>query len=302
MKAEQISNGLQGNGYYDRETDIEPVFIFLHMPKCAGTTFRVHIENNLAQEEILPLYVNIDKRYRDRNFVREYITSLSEEKKRKVKLVYGHEVHYGIHEWLGREGRYFTFLRHPLPRTISWYNYRRQRDWIDKEIVRKFIDRGITPSLDQWLENSPWVWNEMTGYFADFGYCERKEHYSEKDLDRILDIFFFIGLTDTFDDDALFLYSLLGIKKIFFKAQNISKKFVDASQTNEIEPQVQARNEYDLEIYFKAEQRHTKMKRFEPSYSRNVFRMRLRRAASPILRRLDKLVGKLKFYSILLFF
>ena len=36
----------------------EPVYLFLHMPKCAGTTFRVHIENNLAQDEILSLYID----------------------------------------------------------------------------------------------------------------------------------------------------------------------------------------------------------------------------------------------------
>ena len=79
--------------------DQDPLFLFLHMPKNAGTTFRVHIENNLEQDEVLPLYVDIDKRYRDRNFLREYVTSLPEGRKRKLKLVYGHEVHYGIHEW-----------------------------------------------------------------------------------------------------------------------------------------------------------------------------------------------------------
>ena len=99
---------------HSRGSASEPIYIFLHMPKCAGTTFRVHIENNLAQDEILPLYIDKDKNFRDRDYVRQYITSLDQERKKKLKLVYGHEVHYGIHDWLGREGRYFTFLR---PRT-----------------------------------------------------------------------------------------------------------------------------------------------------------------------------------------
>ena len=263
------------------------------MPKCAGTTFRVHIENNLAQEEILPLYVDIDKRYRDRDFVREYVTSLPEERKRKLKLVYGHEVHYGIHDWLGRQGRYFTFLRHPVQRTISWYNYRRQKNWVNKEIIRKFSDKGITPTLQQWLENSPGMWNEMTGYFADFGYCERKDQYTEKDLDRILDIFYFVGLTDTFEEDALFLYFLLGVKKNFFRSQNISKKYFDPGQAEDVNTLILAKNEYDLGIYRKAIQRHNLIIRSEPSYRRNIFHMRLRRAVSPILRRLDKLGFKI---------
>jgi hypothetical protein len=278
------------NGSYGRE--LEPVFLFLHMPKCAGTTFRVHIENNLSPDEILPLYIGIDKRFRERDYVKEYIASLPEERKIKLKLVYGHEVHYGIHDWLGRQGRYFTFLRHPLPRTISWYNYRRQRNWVDKKIIDMFIDRGTTPTLQQWLENSPFVWNEMTGYFADFGYCERKEHYSDQELDRILDIFFFIGLTETFDDDALFLYYLLGIKKKFFRPQNISKKYFNAEEEaiTPLIPLVLKKNEYDMGIYSKAVDRHDKMIHVEPSYRRNIFHMRLRRTVTPALRRLEKLI------------
>jgi hypothetical protein len=178
-----------------------------------------------------------------------------------------------------------------MPRTISWYNYRRQRNWVDKEIIRRFIDKGITPTLQQWLENSPWVWNEMTGYFADFGYCERKERYSAEDLDRLLDIFFFVGLTDTFEEDALFLYSLLGVKKIFFRSQNISKKYVDPGQAETVKPLVFGKNEYDLGIYSKAVQLHNKMISSNPSYHRNILHMRLRRTVAPILRRMYKLIS-----------
>ena len=189
----KMTKNLDNDHPINQSSDHQPLFLFLHMPKCAGTTFRVHIENNFSPDEILPLYIDIDKRFRDRNFVKEYVTSLPRDRKKNLKLVYGHEVHYGIHEWLGRQGRYFTFLRHPLPRTISWYNYRRQKNWLDKKIIQKFIDKGITPDLNEWLENSPWVWNEMTGYFADFGYCQKKDHYNEQELKQLLDIFFFIG-------------------------------------------------------------------------------------------------------------
>ena len=71
-------------GQTNSEGDIEPVYLFLHMPKCAGTTFRVHIENNLAQDEILPLYIDKDKRYRDRDYVRNFVSTLPEEKKKKL--------------------------------------------------------------------------------------------------------------------------------------------------------------------------------------------------------------------------
>lgn len=278
------------NDYLNQSNDHHPLFLFLHMPKCAGTTFRVHIENNFSPDEILPLYTNIDKRFRDRNFVKEYVTSLPEDRKKNLKLVYGHEVHYGLHEWLGRQGRYFTFLRHPLPRTISWYNYRRQKNWLDKEIIQKFIDKGITPDLNKWLENSPWVWNEMSGYFADFGYCQRKDHYSEQELKQLLDIFFFIGMTETFDEDALFMYSLLGVKTHFFKPQNISKKFFNPEETDAVKPLVLAKNKYDMKIFEEANLRHNKITSAS-KYRQTVLRMRLRRAVSPVLKRFNKIIG-----------
>ncbi len=293
MRKAQINElaEVQNSKNHRHGNDHAPLFVFLHMPKCAGTTFRIHVEKNLAPDEILPLYRDIDKRYRDRDFLKDYITSLSEERKRKLKLVYGHEVHYGIHDWLGRQGKYFTFLRHPVSRTISWYNYRRQKNWRDKEISRKFVDKGITPTIQQWLESSPWVWNEMTGYFADFGYCDRKKQYSQQELDSILDLFFFVGLTETFDEDALWLYYLLGVRKQFFRSQNISKKYFDPKDKNAMEHLILEKNEYDLEIYQKAVQLHDKVKMSEPSYRRKIIGMRLRRAMSPIYRCVDKLTS-----------
>lgn len=269
----------------------KPLHIFLHMPKCAGSTFRIHVENNFTQDEILPLYRDIDNRFANRNFVKEYIMSLPEERKRKLKLVYGHEVHYGTHEWLGRQGRYFTFLRHPLQHTISWYNYRRQTGWRDKNIIDKFINKGITPDLTQWLENSPWVWDEMTGCFADFGYCDKKEHYSDLELDQILDHFLFVGLTETFDDDALFLYSLIGVKNKFFKPQNISKKYFNPEEIETIEALVNAKTQYDLAIYEKALNSHNQISRSD-RYQNKVKRMRLRRTISPVLKKINKLIGR----------
>jgi len=240
---------------------------------------------------MLPLYVNLDKRYRDREYVKDYITSLPDVQKRELKLIYGHEVHYGIHDWFGREGRYFTFLRDPLSRTISWYNYRRQKDWMDENIEQKFIKRGTTPTIQQWLENSPWVWNEMVGYFADFGYCERKESYSHRELEKILDIFFFVGLTETFDMDALYLYSRIGVKKQFFKPQNISTKYFKADDGGLIERIVLAKNRHDQMLYENAVRRREKMIASDPSYRRRVLQTRVYRAISPFVRRFRSLTG-----------
>ena len=263
----------------------EPLYIFLHMPKCAGTTFRTHIEANLTREETLALYVNIDKRFRDRDYLQEYIGSLPQSRKNSLKLIYGHEVHYGIHEWLGREGLYFTFLREPVARTISWYNYRRQQGWGDQRITQDFIEKGNTPTLEEWLSASPWVWNEMTGYFADYGYLESKENYEPHELAEILDKFFYVGLTETFDTDALYLYWLLNIRKVFFKAQNISTKYFDPEERERVERLILETNNYDRKIYEIAAQRHSEFR--DISYFRKLALMRALRLIAPVRRRLS---------------
>ncbi len=266
-----------------------PVYIFLHMPKSAGTTFRVHVENNLEKDEVLPLYVNNDRRFLERDYVHDYIRSLPDERKAKLKLIYGHEAYFGIHRLLGREGKYFTFLRDPLPRTISWYNYCRQNNSWNDEIIEKYIDKGATPTLKQWLQYTPWVWNEAIGYFADYGYCQRKASYKPGDLDELLNKFFFIGLTDTFDDDALFIYNLLGVHQHFFKTQNVSKQYFKQDNKEDIADIVSTKNQYDFALYKKAVDYHLD-KMVGRTYRYKVVWMRLIRAISPIIRSTHRII------------
>ena len=90
--------------------------IFLHLPKAGGTTLRQIFYDqyrHLTKEEIYtvnrtketPAFVELDK------------TKLSE-----IKVLIGHFSH-GIHEYLGENFTYITFLREPISRTLSQYYY-----------------------------------------------------------------------------------------------------------------------------------------------------------------------------------
>ena len=65
-------------------------------------------------------------------------------------------------------------------------------------------------------------------------------------------------MTETFDEDALFIYSQLEVKTHFFKPQNISKKFFNPEETDAVEPLVLAKNKYDIKIFEEANLRHKK--------------------------------------------
>jgi hypothetical protein len=45
-----------------------------------------------------------------------------------------------------------------------------------------------------------------------------------KSLKNLLKNFYFVGITENYDEDSLFLYYKLGIKK-FYENQNVSKKY-----------------------------------------------------------------------------
>src|SRR3989344_3022986 len=115
-----------------------PLYFFFHIPKCAGSTFRYHVEHNLKKGEFVSLYegeyfdVNeMAYKYftpgKRREEIDAYLDSLSDVQKDTIRIIYGHQVYYGIHRFFpGREVRYITFVRHHAAREVSMYNFYRE--------------------------------------------------------------------------------------------------------------------------------------------------------------------------------
>ena len=135
------------------------LYIFIHIPKTGGTTIKENIKANLGKDEFISLYWDekpsdlrliseetIKKLYplkeeilakisielsskknifNSKEEAKKYITSLSEKEKEKIKVIIGHHMPYGIHKYFNKKPRYITFLRNPIDRRISEYNYKR---------------------------------------------------------------------------------------------------------------------------------------------------------------------------------
>ena len=113
------------------------LYIFFHIPKCAGSTFRYHLEHNLRKGEFVSLYegeyfdvTEMSYKYftpgKRREEIDSYFSRLTDEQKDTIKILYGHQVYYGIHRFFpGREARYITFVRHHAAREVSMYNFSR---------------------------------------------------------------------------------------------------------------------------------------------------------------------------------
>jgi hypothetical protein len=95
----------------DRE-DQRPWY-FLHIPKTAGTTFRVLLENQFHMHAICPAYEFFQMK------------SYSEEQLRGFRLFRGH-MGYSLVNYLPEKPRVLVMLRDPMERAVSHFEYIRR--------------------------------------------------------------------------------------------------------------------------------------------------------------------------------
>jgi len=165
----------------------------------------------------------------DRKKIVEYLCSLTEKQKNRIKVIYGHQVFYGIHQYFDRPPRYITFLRNPVDRIFSLYNAYRRRTEKGLRIVKwmepAFRDSEIPPSFEEWL--SPKLRSMTTEICAGFLRIKKNSQRNLPSLliqaKMILEKFYFVGITEQFDDEAPYLYHEIGIRR-FFKNRNVTQK------------------------------------------------------------------------------
>ena len=115
----------------------EDLYIFLHIPYTAGTTFRNAILNSFNPGATLTLY----GKEKSSGIVKRDISDLATEERNSIRFILGHQVWYGIHELFERSPKYITFLRDPVARVFADY-YKILRD-PKHSLHEKIASRGI---------------------------------------------------------------------------------------------------------------------------------------------------------------
>lgn len=204
----------------------EPLYIFFHIPKTAGATFRYHLLKNFSRDEQLEISLNdvgysIYQLPTKKEKIRPSKKLLKNKNLDRIKIIHGHGVPYGIHKYFAnREERYITFMRDPIKRLPSIYNHK-MRIYLSnptekaalKDLENTLLIKDKPPKFSDWVEfkynTSPE--NEtltMFNYLNVFNYR--------------LENFYFVGKTSEYNLDSMYLFDLLGINK-FFLDKNISK-------------------------------------------------------------------------------
>lgn len=258
------------------------LYIFIHIPKCAGTTLRENILLNYSSKEVLCIYKKYHQDFSDSKKVENFISNLSEKRRKQIKVIIGHIVHYGIHKlFLDRVPQYVTFLRNPFDRIFSFYNYHRTMldNGINVELCEKvlFSNGEIMDFGDEWLsKNNPKTNNRITSFLYSrfYGKNLRPDEISETDvLDiySILNDFYFVGLTEN-KEDIHFFYHLLGLKK-FRKNENVSKKFFIPQDFKKLKKEIFPYYKYDLKLYNYAKMKNNQFKNNYQNFEQDTLEM-----------------------------
>ncbi|NJL90035.1 MAG: sulfotransferase family 2 domain-containing protein [Coleofasciculaceae cyanobacterium SM2_1_6] len=267
------------------------LIFFMHIPKTAGTTLRQIIQQQYGEEHIFSAYIgvgattlqeHIDKLKLRLNSqsnqqsnqqlnqqlnqldspLNQRLTqsrnqsanqSINAPLKPEVKLILGH-IGFGLHEILGRELKYMTFLRHPVDRVISWY-YHQQRvkdakyhqesqDLSLRELITTLQPIPTDNHQTRYLSGD-WLQQQLGQTGVSYGECDRELFNQAKE--NLRQYFCIVGIQEDFDGSLALCKKVLQWQQIDYIPENIGKDKAKLAQS-EIDFVAKC-NPWDLELY-----------------------------------------------------
>jgi hypothetical protein len=262
-----------------------PLYLFMHVPKCGGSTFVKHLQNNFKQEEIINLYP-IQEVYhkvagckipRDPSDIKNYFQLLEDMKKDNIKAIYGHNVFYGIHEYFSKPCRYVTFLRHPTARILSDYNMGLylfdlfKKGLINDDQRRTLNRRYFIDSSEKMRPFEEWIDSVRTGANHTIFFLHARSSLDKQIIEtvtrehleiakKLLEKFYFVCITENFDEDAAFLYGKLQIRQ-FCENHNVAPKYYLQKDDKKMIDLIISKTQLDTELYEHAKKLNREFKK-----------------------------------------
>jgi len=230
--------------------------IFIHLYKSAGTTLY-----NIASRQ----YKRNEYWHFDPNHTLNSFLNLTIEQRNEIKFIAGH-LKFGIHSYTKRNCKYFTFVRDPVTRIISLYNYINKTKDLD---LHKLIPSNERENIIDFIENidkySPLHGNNgQTKMIAGMDFCfpdknnlwDKKiknqlvnlNNVYEQAMDNIEKHFFFIGITEYFDESLILLKKYLGWNYIYYIPRNVTNTKVK-NFDDKIINKIKEKNKLDAKLY-----------------------------------------------------
>ncbi len=254
----------------------QELYVFSHIPKTAGSFFITNIKKSNPQHYLMHSSFSYFQPFKNQHTGKtdfylgkehyiDYVKSLSPAQKNKIHCIAGHDAYYGIHTLFDRPAKYITFVREPISRTISHYNYVRMlvgvldkmrnknhfHVMLNERIVEKFMIDGKIPDFETWLhhvyKHHHIFYNTMSDYLQYLNFID--ENRDESSFQDALKKFHFVGVTESFYPDADYLYHQLNVKTSIGKG-NTSPGYVNRnSLSSDVINQIRDLNKDDLVLY-----------------------------------------------------
>lgn len=274
-----------------------PLPVVLHIHKTAGMALKSNFERNYKAGEFLPLYRHAiglgrdwPRSQEDRDTLKGYIGQFP-----ATRCIFGHLAYEGVHALFpGTEPRYITFLRHPVARIISTYSYFKYSE-IDSPWRPELLANNWT--MEEWYDKCDLILNEnchirelLWGRFPEVMLEPHLTRDHLQEAKATLERCWFVGLTEHYEADFLFLSDKMGFNKFCLDPiVNASKQIETASDG--LKAKMAARNELDLELYAHALGLHQEMAS-RPEYAAGVARARAKRQKDWALQKAGLLAAK----------
>lgn len=236
------------------------LYLFHHVGKCAGTSL-VQAFGCTGRQGIC-LGFQCKTRAEVRRSARRQLVQHRISPSR-LKVFFGHRVYYGLHQLCPQPSRYFTFLREPIERVISLYNYHCD---IALNPSHQHFERDRLRLLrnDRLISFNEWFDTQYTGnhlirflYFAMEGELVHvPEPMTEMHLaaaKRFLDLCWFIGFTETSEQDIPLVCQAVGVAAPKQRA-NVSRQHLDDSERKRVAKYLEEKDVLDMRLFEYAKQ------------------------------------------------
>lgn len=206
-------------------TSENPVYILLHIPKCAGFSMSSHMLKFFHDDKYCGLYTSMGPFLENRSMIEAYLRHLPQKKLNSLRVIAGHGAYYGIHTYFRRPVRYVVFLRHPFRRSRSHYAHMAQNTHAGLPADIPVLDTsGTRLSFAEWMKRRVTTHDFMTRFLYEkfFASAIRKEVTDQHRMKvlGILNTFYFVGLTE-YQMHHWFLYDCLGLP-VYAPRENIT--------------------------------------------------------------------------------
>ena len=229
-----MNERLAGNG--------PPVLIFLHLPKCGGTTLNRLIEWEYPLDRVFSVDPSFF-RWSHRRVSRWPRTRLD-----RMQVFKGH-MPFGLHERLSRPATYITFLREPVERVISEYYFAKHHRLHPQHRQMQ------TLTLPEYALQTPHH-NMQTkliaghGDFPDFLAGDCDEQVLETACRNLAQHFSFAGLTERFDEGLAKLKGMFGWNINRYAKFNVTPVRLQKNKVpTSIQSLIAERNRFDCALY-----------------------------------------------------